>query len=199
MKRTFAAFLLVLSFVPLCWAVPPGSLTLSLDAEASAATSPITLTAHDGIGPAGSLEYRASDLLALGITGGMIEFIAPPTIQDMKSVWLDLGAWFYPLPASPLGEVYLQAGFGVSPHLGLFPDYFPNYSSQVYGEKFYKVPPGTIFWDAQASLGYRFTLDKAWALDLGFQWDHFWPPEDRPLDTFGLRLGMAYSFEVGKF
>jgi hypothetical protein len=176
----------------------PGQVSLSLEGIGAQAFGQIPMTATQGIGLSGTAEYRLSSLFALGLTSGIVEFIAPHNAQDMKTIWLDLSGRFFPLPASPAGEWYFQLGMGVSPHLGLFPDYWPNYTDQLQAEQFYQVPSGNIYWDAQAALGYLFSLGGYWALDVGAQYDFFWPPLDTPLQTIGLRSGIVLSFDVGK-
>ena len=181
----------------------PGQFSISIGAIGAIAGSSIPLSAYQGVGAAGSVEYRFSDFFAGGISGGLVEFIASPNAsiadptvyqkQDMKTSWLDLTGRFFPLPASPLGEVYFQLGFGVSPHLANFPDYFPNYTSQIFpGPQFSPETSGTLNWDAQASLGYLFNLGGGQGLDLGLQTDTFWPPADRSLQTLGLRAEMVF-------
>jgi hypothetical protein len=175
----------------------PGEVSLSFDAVGAQASSEIPLTATRGIGLSGSADYRLSDFFAVGLTGGLVEFIAPPNMQDMKTIWLDGVGRFYPFNSSPVGEAYLQLGFGVCPHLGLFPDYWPNYTIQGFGgNQYYQEPPGTIYWNAQIVAGYVFSLGKDWGLDTGIEYDYFWPPASTPLQTIGLRTGLVFSFSL---
>ncbi len=175
-----------------------GKVTLSFGGVVGQAYSLIHLTATQGPGLAGGLEYRLSDFLSMGLDAGMIEFLhgpRPSYPQDMKSVWLDLFGRFHAL-SSPFGEAYLQLGGGVAPHLALFPDYFPNYTTNGQSEEFYKSSPGTIYWNLQTAVGYFFNLDKDWGLDTAFRYDYFWPPEDRPLQTLTLSAKVAWSFSL---
>jgi hypothetical protein len=172
----------------------PGQISLSLDTMGALASSPIPLTADEGVGFSGTVDDQLSDFFALGLTGGLVEFIAPHNVQDMKTIWLDLDGRFFPFELSPLGQPYFQLGLGFSTHLALFPDYWPNYTSQGVYQQYYKEPPGVVYWDAQAVVGYLFTLSKDWALDAGLQYDLFWPPINTPLQTIGLKAGIVWSF-----
>jgi len=182
-------------FCSACFAEPSGRLWFSLGPIVGAAASSIPLTATQGIGYAGAVEVGLSDAFSLGLDTGMIEFLASPGHkQDMKSIWLDLTGRFYPLRQSAWGGPYFQAGFGVSPHLGLFPDYFPNYTTNGKTEEFYPEK-GAVYWDAQGSAGWFFALSGDWGLDTAFQYDYFWPPADRPLQTYSLRAAVVLSIQ----
>ncbi len=174
----------------------PGQLSLTLDTTVAQAASQMPLTATQGLGFSGALDYRLTDFFAIGINSGLIEFIAPNNGQDMKTIWLDVDGRFFPFKPSDFGEAYLQLGFGVCPHFGLFPDYWPNYASQYNQPLFYNDPPGTIYWDAQAAVGYIFSLGKDLGLDTGIEYDYFWPPADTPLQTFAFKAGVVFSFDL---
>lgn len=170
-----------------------GRLSFSLGPIVGAAQSDIPLSATQGIGYAGAAQWGLSDLFSLGLDTGLVEFIAPNHGQDMKSVWLDLTGRFYPFPQAAWGGPYLEAGFGVSPHLGLFPDYFPNYTTNGKTEQFYPEK-GAIYWAAQGSVGWLWNLGGDWGIDTAFQYDYFWPPADRPLRTYSLRAAAVWCF-----
>ena len=77
-------------FLPgITWA-KPGQLSLSLDVLGALPSLYIASGANQGLGLECSADYRLSDAFAFGLTGGMIEFIAPTGKQDFKTVWLDL-------------------------------------------------------------------------------------------------------------
>ena len=127
----------------------------------------------------------------------MVEFIAPTGREDMKTVWLDMMERFYPFPTTTTGEAYFQFDFGFSPYPALFTDYWQYYAAANIGPA-YAEPPGTIFWNAQASVGYLFTLDKDWSLDTGIQYGVYGPPWVGALQTLGMKAGLVWSFEVGR-
>ncbi|HEY5039237.1 MAG TPA: hypothetical protein VIJ93_09225, partial [bacterium] len=137
----------------------PGQLSLSLDILGALPSLNMPSGANQGLGLEALVDYRASDFFAFGLSVGMVEFIAPTGMEDMKTVWLDLMGRFFLLPRSSFGEPYIQGGFGVSPNLkGLFTDYWPDYIGQNYGPGSYQTSPGTIYWTTQVAVGYLFIL-----------------------------------------
>lgn len=196
MKKIFQCFWLMALVMPGYLMAAPEQLSLTLNATVAQASSQMPLTATQGFGFSGEADYRLTQFFSLGVNGGLIEFIAPHNGQDMKTIWLDLDGRFFPFKPSDLGEAYLQVGFGVCPHFGLFPDYWPNYASQYNQPLFYNDPPGTIYWDAQAAAGYIFALGKDLGLDTGIEYDYFWPPADTPLQTFAFKTGLVFSFNL---
>ncbi|HET9870698.1 MAG TPA: hypothetical protein VFR02_09420 [bacterium] len=180
----------------LAWAAPaglwagPGWVTVSFGGTAAEVCAPLPLPPHGGLGVRGAFEYGPEEWTSLGLDFGLAEYIAPSGQQDMKSAWMDLTAAFFPW--GPLGSdrPYIRLGFGLSPYIGgLFEDYWPDYASRRLGRP---EKAGNPYWTAQAALGYRFALDRRWALDLGMRYDRFWPPVDLPLQTLGVETGLVW-------
>lgn len=170
----------------------PGKLSLTVDVAGALPSLDLPSGANKGLGFAGTADYRLSDAFAFGLTGGMVEFLAPTGNQDLKTTWLDLMGRFYPLAPSTWAEPYLQLGFGFSPYIGgIFEDYWSHYAAQNLNAP---TSSGSIYLNAQAVLGCQIYLVEDMALDAGFQYDVFWPPSDPFLQTFGFRAGLVRSF-----
>ena len=170
-----------------------GQVSLSLETVGALAFTSVPLVPSQGLGLEASAFYRVSDFFAAGFTSGLVEFIAPRGQQDTKTAWLDISEKFFPLRKTSWGEPYAQLGFGFSPYIGgVFEDYWPFYAGQNFGKQ---TPSDTVYWNAQAALGYLFTVQKDLSLDLGVQADLFWPPGDLLLRTLGLRTGLVWSFD----
>jgi hypothetical protein len=190
MKKIRNCFWMFVLMAPGYLMAAPGEILVSGDVLGAQDYSQAPLITPRGIGLSGSADYRLSDFFALGLTTGLTEFIAPVNEEDMKTIWLDVDGRFYPFQPSPVGEAYLQLGFGVSPHLGLFLDYWPYLINQS------TDPPGTVYWDTQIVAGYVFSLGKDWGLDTGLEYDYFSAPGNINLQTIGLRTGLVFSFSL---
>ena len=186
----------VLGFLGLClpgltWA-KTGQLSLTVDILGALPNLNLPSGANRGLGFSGTADYRLTDAFAFGLTGGMVEFLAPTGSEDMKTTWLDLMGRLYPLPKSPLGEPYLQLGFGFSPYIGgIFEDYWSRYAATNLGAP---TGSGTVYLATQGAIGFLLSLGEDVSLDAGIQYDLFWPPTNPLLQTYSLRLGLVRSF-----
>ena len=187
----FIFIFLTLGF-PVVSIAQTGRLSLTVDVVGALPSLNLPSGANQGLGFAGTADYRLSDDFALGLTGGMVEFIAPTGNQDLKTTWLDLMGRLYPLAPSPGAEPYLQLGFGFSPYIGgIFEDYWSHYAAQNLNAS---TPSGSIYLNAQGILGFQFYLFGDMTLDAGFQYDIFWPPANAFLQTLSVRAGLVRSF-----
>lgn len=131
-------------------------------------------TSAPGFGGALFADYRPLPWISLG-AGGTGSFIAGT--DSFRLATLDVGGRLFPFERTNLGEPYLLGGLGMNLVL-------QTQTSALLGH-----------YHGFAGLGYRFTLNRSNALEVGAQYDYF-SPQSQPRHLVGLKVGWTILIDA---